>query len=188
MSADVKSKKETSGLMAIVKTVGFFAVLFVAGWLFSSLILSRIPKEPNFDKDYQEITFNELSSYQWYTPKPNEPVNQMLLDQNKIPDEVKSLNGKKVSVAGFMLPFSSGDEITQFAINGNQDMCYFGAPTNINDWVVVQMKPGKKAPYTHRPITIYGILEVGEEFKDGELVSLYRMEADAVVTDKGTIK
>lgn len=186
----MKAKKETSGAMAIFKTIGFFAVLFLAGWFFSGLVLSRIPREANYDKDYASVEWNTLSQNEWYAPLPNEPVNQEKLEKNKIPDAVKALNGQKVSIAGFMLPVKVDDDnqVTQFAINGNQDLCYYGAPTEVDDWIVVQMKPGKKAPFSHRPITIYGTLEVGEEYQEGELVSVYRMEADAVATDKGIVK
>lgn len=190
MSETVKVKKETSGMMAIFKTVGFFAALFLAGWLFSSLIFSRIPKDVDYDKDYQEISFNQLGGYDWYSPEPNSPVRQDLLEKNQIPAEVKSLNGKKVAVAGFMMPADVDDDgkTSRFAVNGNYDACFYGAPTKINDWVIVNMKEGKKAPFTHQPITVYGSLEVGADNQDGETVSLYRMIPDAVVTDRGTVK
>jgi hypothetical protein len=190
MSESVKPKKETSGVVAILKTLGFFAVLFLAGWFFSGLVLSRIPRAPNYDKDYVSVDWNTLSQADWYMPLPNEPVNQERMEQNKLPEDVKALNGKKVAIGGFMMPVKVDDEntVTQFALNGNYDACFYGAPTQIDDWVVVQMKDGKKAPFTHKPITIYGTLEVGEEYQDGELVSVFRMQADAVATDKGVVK
>jgi hypothetical protein len=42
------------------------------------------------------------------------------------------------------------------------------------------MKDGNKARFVHTPIVVFGVLTVKEEHQDGRLVSLYRMDADAV--------
>jgi hypothetical protein len=64
-------------------------------------------------------------------------------------------------------------------LNASLDMCYFGAPVRINDWIMVKMKPGKKAAFSHLAYRVSGVLEVGEELKNGRVQSLYRMQADA---------
>lgn len=179
-----KKKKETSSVLAILKTVGFFAVLFAAGYLFSNAIFSRMPNNLKAEKadNYETINFRQLSDYEYYTPLPNEPVNQEKLQKNEIPESIKALNGKKVAIKGFMLPADVDDDgkSAQFALNGNYDMCFYGAPTQINDWVIVTMPANKKAFFSHNPLTVYGTIEVGEKMDGGELVSLYRIEADSV--------
>ena len=78
-----------------------------------------------------------------------------------------------------MLPLDLDQNgVSQFLLNGSFDMCYFGAPVKMNEWVLVTMKGGKKTPFTHLATLVYGTLSVGEEMKNGRVMSLYRMQAD----------
>ena len=179
---NIAQKKQPSAGVGILKTFAFFAVLLGLGWfLLTSLIGGGSPK-PTPKPKYQTITIDRLSKYDYYTPLPGEKPDPELLAKNKIPDEIRNLSGKQVAIAGYMLPIDVDDKgnVSDFAMNGNYDMCYYGAPTSINQWVVVKMSPDQKTRYTHTPVTVYGTLEVGEEIKDGEVVSLYRMQADSV--------
>jgi len=187
---ETESPEETSTTVAILKTAAFFAVLIGLGWFLMSYSSKSAPKEADLKKDYTEITFEEISNYDYYTPIGGGEVDQELLAKNKIPDEVKALNGKKVSLSGFMLPLDTDDKgyVSLFNLNGSYDMCYFGAPVYLNQWVAVKMKEGKKIPWTHKLITIYGTLEVGEEKKDGVVMSIYRMVPDVVATPLGVVK
>jgi hypothetical protein len=64
-------------------------------------------------------------------------------------------------------------------------MCYFGAPVRMNEWILVRMKGGKRAKFTHLALNVKGKLEVGEEMKNGRVASLYRLEADAADIEDG---
>lgn len=128
---------------------------------------------------YQNISFAQLSDFEYEVPDPlagpvaNQPP-------NIIPASVKALNGRKIAVRGFMLPLDlDQDGVSQFLLNGSFDMCYFGAPVRMNEWILVTMKDGKKTPFTHLATMVYGTVEVGEEVKNGRVLSLYRMHADA---------
>jgi hypothetical protein len=57
-------------------------------------------------------------------------------------------------------------------------MCFYGAPSQINQWVHVKMSPGAKAKVSHNPTTVSGTLEVGELVEDGQVISLYRLSGD----------
>ena len=89
-----------------------------------------------------------------------------------------------MAITGFMMPMRVDNEgyVEEFAINGNYDMCFYGAPSSLNQWVHVKMQPGTKARFTHYPTRVSGTLEVGEEFQDGEVVSLYRLIGDKAST------
>jgi hypothetical protein len=182
--------KEPSTIAAILKTIAFFAVLGGLGWFLLSYSSGKVPKEPDLQKDYMEITFNELSNYDYYTPLTYDEPDPVRLAQNKIPDEIKALSGKKISITGFMLPTENDDrgQVSQFNLNGNYDMCFYGAPVMMNQWIAVKMKKGKVVPFSHKPVTVYGSIEIGEEKKDGVVVSLYRIEPDVVATVFGVVK
>ncbi len=187
---ETQPAEETSTTVAILKTAAFFAVLVGLGWFLMSYSSKSAPKEPDLKKDYTEISFEEISNYDYYTPIGGGETDQERLAQNKIPDEIRAMNGKKVSLSGFMLPIDADDrgQVTLFNLNGSYDMCYFGAPVNMNQWIAVKMKEGRKVPWTHKLITIYGTLEVGEETKDGVVMSIYRMVPDVVVTPLGAVR
>lgn len=77
-----------------------------------------------------------------------------------------------------MLPLDlDANGVTKFMLNAALDMCYFGAPVRMNDWVMVTMTGPKKAKFTHLPTAVWGQFEVGEEVRNGRTVSIYRLAA-----------
>lgn len=103
---------------------------------------------------------------------------------DQIPEKILQLNGKRGSITGFIMPVRVDEEgnVREFALNGNYDMCFYGAPSRLNQWVHVRMQPGTAARFSHSPTTIMGTLEVGELFEDGEVISLYRLTGEKAVT------
>lgn len=133
---------------------------------------------------YQVIDFNRLSSYDYELPDPLDP--DAPAPKNVIPPAIKALHGQMVAIEGFMLPFDLTPEgVTVFMLNGSLDMCYFGAPVRMNEWVLVKMKAGRRARFTHLATTVKGRLEVGEEMRNGRVVSLYRLDADSADVEGG---
>ncbi len=135
-----------------------------------------------FAQTYQPVDFNALSNYDYELPDPLDP--RPAEARNEIPATVKALSGKQVAIEGFMLPLDlTPTGVTQFLLNASIDMCYFGAPVRMNEWVLVTMKDGKRAAFTHLALTVKGRLEVGEMVKNGRVTSLYRLEADSAATE-----
>lgn len=133
---------------------------------------------------YQPITFNLISNYEYELPDPLEPASRA--PQNVIPASVKALNGKMVAIEGFMLPLDLTPEgVSVFMLNASIDMCYFGAPVRMNEWVLVTMKAGRRAKFTHLSTTVKGRFEVGEEMRNGRVTSLYRLAADEAEVESG---
>jgi hypothetical protein len=127
---------------------------------------------------YEQLSFAVLSDFDYEVPDPLDPASKVQSDQ--LPAKVRALNGKMVSIRGFMLPLDlDADGVSQFMLNASFDMCYFGAPVRMNEWILVKMKPGKKAKFSHLAFNVNGRLEVGEEIKNGRVLSLYRLEADS---------
>jgi hypothetical protein len=96
-----------------------------------------------------------------------------------IPSRVKALDGERAFLKGFMLPLNGDDEgVTEFLLNAAQDMCFFGAPVRVNDFVHVKMASGTRAVFSHLPIAVWGRLTVAEVRRDGRVVSLYLLDAE----------
>jgi hypothetical protein len=147
------------------------------------------PRVKELSREYKAIAFSSLSDFFYYTPDPVERPDPELVKKSKIPDDVKALNGKKVAINGFMMPIDQNPEGSrEFVLNGAFDMCGFGGPVSINQWVIVKYMGKDRVPYTHLPMSVFGELEVGEEYRDGRLFSIYRMKAKAVSTLRGLIE
>jgi hypothetical protein len=147
------------------------------------------PRVRELSREYKAITFGDLSDFFYYTPEPGQPPDPELAPKSKIPDNIKALNGKKVAINGFMMPIDQNQEGSkEFVLNGNFDMCGFGGPISINQWIVVKYLGAGRVPYTHLPMSVFGELEVGEEYRDGWLFSIYRMKAKAVSTPSRLIE
>jgi hypothetical protein len=204
----MENQQKNSALKGVVKTMLWFCAFatlgyFTFGQFFKGKSQDLTPVNSKGDdaigkdnsrvrelsQEYKTITFNDLGAFYYYTPEPGEKPDRELLKDNKIPDRIKALNGKKVALNGFMMPVDQDAEgVKEFVLNGSYDMCGFGGPVSINQWVMVDYTGAGRVPYTHLPMTVFGELEVGEEYRDGYLFSIYRMKAKAASTPKGLIE
>lgn len=135
-------------------------------------------KPPGLE-DHGDLSFDKLASYAY---EVHELTPGMELD-TQLPASVKALKGNKVAIRGFMLPYrNDGENVTEFILLQNQGLCCFGRVPRMNEWVHVKMEPGRGAPYAlDVPITVFGKLDVGEVYEKNVLMSIYRMEATAVI-------
>lgn len=179
-----KKRKERSSFVAILQTTGFFAVIvgIIGLVVYFSGAGNKAEKKQN--DGYEYLNISELASFYYETPTSDLISNPDVKPNIQIPERIMQLNGKKVSITGFMMPVRVDEEgnVDEFAINGNYDMCFYGAPSSLNQWVHVKMKAGTKAKFSHNPTTVSGTLEVGELVEEGEVVSIYRLAGDKVIT------
>jgi hypothetical protein len=127
-------------------------------------------------KNYRPLSFSELGGFDYRDG----------MTLASLPAEVRSADGAKVALHGFMLPLdvtSSG--VSQFLLNGSYDMCQFGVSAGApNQWVEVALATGHSVPYTHLPITVVGTFSVGERRRNGRVVTLFRMTADKIISTR----
>lgn len=137
-------------------------------------------------KDYRELDFASLSSFEYRQPTAKEwqadPEGVRTSSAKRIPPQLMALNGTKVSIEGFMNPIDFDREgVKSFALVHNSIGCCFGMFPRMNEWVSVEMAGERKAEfYSVEPATVYGVIEVGEEFEGAYVVSLFRIKADHV--------
>ncbi|HZV35187.1 MAG TPA: DUF3299 domain-containing protein [Verrucomicrobiae bacterium] len=135
--------------------------------------------------DYLAVGFDKLASYNFEvdnSPATNvTPATDKANDQ--IPARVKSLDNKKVSIRGFMLPLKvSKGVVTEFLIMKDQSLCCYGSVPKITEWVSV------KTPAEHgvksimdEPVNIEGTLHVGAMRENGYLIGIYHMDGDKLI-------
>ena len=102
--------------------------------------------------------------------------------QTPIPDFIRAFDGKNVYMTGYMMPLITVKNIRSFILAPSLFGCCYGQPPAVNHIVLVSMADGKTAKYFEDPIRVSGQFHCGEEKLDGELLSLYRIDADEVVT------
>jgi hypothetical protein len=103
-----------------------------------------------------------------------------------IPPNVKALNGRPVTVTGFLMPLRlKKGLVTEFLLFKDQASCCFGPAAKMNHYIRVKMRtegfppPGGLVPYRVR-----GVLQVGEINVQGYLTGIYQLEAEKVVEQK----
>jgi len=100
---------------------------------------------------------------------------------SQIPESVKALNEKTVSIAGFMLPVTVRDgKTSDFLLLKNQSACCYGITPAMNEFVTVRMAGRGVKPVMDRPVVVTGTLHVGEIRQQRILVGIYRLDGDKV--------
>ena len=120
------------------------------------------------------VTFDMLSGFYYEVGAADRPNDQ-------IPATVRAFDGKKVAVQGFMIPITLERGATkEFLIARDRICCPYGANVpRMNEWISVKMSDNRTTRYiADQPVTISGTLHVGEEIVNGEVMSVYRMDAD----------
>ena|ERR1035437_2413277 len=133
---------------------------------------------------YLPIGFDKLSTFPFI-------VTYGMVDEKKagsdasldamrqIPEEVRALSEKEVSLTGFMLPMRfEGKVTTEFLLLKNQGMCCYGVPPKITEWVNVQMTGKGVEAIMDQPVTVCGTFHVGALRENGDLVGIYRLDGD----------
>jgi len=100
----------------------------------------------------------------------------------QIPEGIQALNGKEVSLRGYMLPMNFHRGLaTDFLILRNQSMCCYGIPPKITEWVNVRMIGTGVKPIMDQPVTVCGIFHVGDVRERGDVVGIYRLDAEKLI-------
>lgn len=142
--------------------------------------------EAKVAKDYKPVAFSDLSGWSYSQPTAKEleadPEAVAKSAKERIPADIFALDGKKIAIEGFMSPIDFDKTgVKSFSLIHNAIGCCFGMFPKMNEWVFVEMAGDKKCDFfAVEPATIYGTLSVGEEIKDGYVVSLFRLKADHV--------
>lgn len=130
----------------------------------------------------QMVAFAELSSFP-YTASDRKRENSESR-QDPIPREIRALDGKRVQIAGYMVPlqFREGKIESFYLSRAGFQCCYADAP-KATDFIRVSMSPGQFAPMSDLA-RVSGVLEVGEEWNSaGWVDSVYRLKAESVAPE-----
>jgi hypothetical protein len=85
--------------------------------------------------------------------------------------EVKALDGKTITVRGFVLPMDGSDRTQHFLISRNTPVCMYCPPGQPNEVVEVQAK--RPIAWTNKIVAVTGKLSL---INDGEQALFFRVE------------
>jgi hypothetical protein len=98
-----------------------------------------------------------------------------------LPEEIRALDGKTVTMAGFLLPLYEFEDIHEFALVGNHWSCCFGQPPTLNGVVTVKLAASAPGlPNTAEPIRVVGTFRAKETKESGYVISIFEIEATKV--------
>jgi hypothetical protein len=136
---------------------------------------------PQVENGYLKLGFEQLASYTFNPPAFDptaDPKAKPPTGEEQIPPVVKSWNGKKAMITGYMVPVKMDKGlVTEFLLMRNTMACCFGTVPNMNEWVIVKMKKGVQ-PMMDVPVAFYGELKVGAMFENGYMTGLYELEGE----------
>jgi hypothetical protein len=123
-------------------------------------------------QSHVRLSFSSLSGFEYHPG----------MSKSDLPADVRRADGREVAIYGYMLPIDvSGDGVSRFLLNASYDMCMFGMTAGgPHQWVAVEMADGRRAPFTHMPMVVFGRLDICEQRQNGRVMSMYRLRADKV--------
>ena len=193
-------------MIKINKELRFFRWVFLCAcilWAAHPAWTQSLPSQPKlgaaplkFVKNnisYQVVSFEDL--YFNYQPPvdvehPDGNITKAAKVPMAIPKHIQVLNGQKVAIKGFVSPLANSDGQTtkEFLFADELVSCLFCAMLGYDQWMVGDTVNPKgfdiKDEQFEEPITIYGTMEVGPKFEDGEFVGIYRIKADGFEVGK----
>lgn len=93
-----------------------------------------------------------------------------------IPEYILALDGKMVTMRGFMMPDIDFEHIRTFHLVRSLYSCCFGAPPQLNEILRVKLRDEDGMDYTYQTVEVTGRLQIVFEMEDGLVEDLYRME------------
>jgi hypothetical protein len=102
---------------------------------------------------------------------------------NDIPAEDRALDGKEISLEGFIAPTDvSGDRVNHFQLVYNVAKCCYGGPPKVQERVFAFIPNGNTIEYTTDEIRVIGTLHVllNRDKETGKVLTVYVMEVKKV--------
>jgi len=99
--------------------------------------------------------------------------------RSMLTQEIEALDGQRVRIRGYILPTPQKHGIQQFVLVRDNQECCFGPGAALYDCILVEMKKGKTADFTIRPIAVEGTFNVRVTEFGGKQLAIYQMDAES---------
>ena len=146
---------------SVAKAVPFLGALLLLS-LGPATTCQGQTKPPTLDLTFDDIKF-EIEE--------DEPFSR-----DHLTPEINDLQGKKISLRGFILP--NGTSATgnrKFILVRDNQECCFGPGAALYDCVLVKLAKDHTVDFTVRPVMVEGTFKVKELRIGGQIMAIYRM-------------
>jgi hypothetical protein len=134
------------------------------------------------------LGYDKLSGFKYDVYEVYSETNSgraLVKSDDVIPPQVKSYDGRRVTVTGFVLPLrTKRGLVTEFLLLRDQGTCCFGPQAQINHFIRVKYPAGFKHGMPI-PWKVSGVIRVGEIYIQGYLTGIYQMDAERVLESTG---
>jgi hypothetical protein len=95
--------------------------------------------------------------------------------------KVKQLDGKAITIRGYILPSFQQTGIKQFVLVRDNMECCFGPGALLHDCILVEMAGPATATFTVRPVSVEGTFTIHELLgPDGKHLAIYHLDGKEV--------
>lgn len=100
-------------------------------------------------------------------------------ERSMLTPAIEALDGKRISIQGYMLPSFQEDGIKNFVLVRDNKECCYGPGAALFDCTLVRMKGDATAKFSIRPMTVEGVFRI-EEYKgpDGAHLAVFRIDGE----------
>jgi hypothetical protein len=130
-----------------------------------TVALARVGDRP-YDKTFDDLRF-EMT--------PGERFRRSMLTK-----QIEAMAGQRIRIRGFILPTPQKSGITTFVLVRDNQECCFGQGAALYDCILVEMKPGKTAEFSIRPVAAEGVFDIREFVVGGKHMAIYHLDAESV--------
>jgi hypothetical protein len=138
------------------------------------------PMEEN--SEYKLVPFRDLTSFVYEVNWESDGQDfDFSAYSQRVPKEVRQINGLSVAVEGFMIPtvVDENNKVKEFLLLPDQMSCCFGQSPEANGWVVVTAPNGVEV-LMDEVIRATGSLRVEERWDEEFFVGLYHLTCDEI--------
>ena len=93
-----------------------------------------------------------------------------------LPESLKALDGKTVTMRGFLAALYEYDDIHEFVLVRNPASCCFGPPATFTEQVLVRLSTKDGLPHTSERVEVTGVMRVHEVSEQDYVVWIYEIQ------------
>lgn len=164
--------------------IGLMLLVASAAVAAAQNVLVRAEDINTLKREYLFIRFSQLTHMDAPLPPRHDQgsASRPTAAQSLIPAPARAWHQRKVSIRGYVVPVDVDRRGTrEFILSSNIDSCHFGVIGGPDEWIYVTMADGRYIPAVGTtPVTVFGVIDVGEDVKGGVVDSLYRMRGERV--------
>ena len=120
-----------------------------------------------YDKTFDDLRFDIAAG---------QPFRREMLTES-----IDALDGQQIRIRGYILPTPQKRGIKQFVLVRDNQECCFGSRAALFDCILVEMREGRTAQYTIRPVAVTGTFNIQEFLdSDGHHLAVYHIAGESV--------